>query len=88
MNANSMDRMLLLSSKPYLHMNVDCNAIVAAIVSRQTFVVEMLLRVSVLTITQPRLLSSKPFVLFPIILLSSFYANKNILLYRRVSRRT
>ena len=46
-----MDRMLLLSSKPYLHMNVDCNAIVAAIVSRQTFVVEMLLKVSVLTIT-------------------------------------
>lgn len=43
-----MDRMLLLSSKPYLHMNVDCNAIVGAIVSRQTSVVELLLRVSIL----------------------------------------
>ncbi|XP_057529035.1 uncharacterized protein LOC130807730 [Amaranthus tricolor] len=48
-NANAMDRMLLLSSKPYLHMNVDCNAIVAAIVSRQTFVVEMLLKEGVQT---------------------------------------
>lgn len=48
MDANAMDRMLLLSSKPYLHLNVDCNAIVGAIVSRQTAVVELLLRVSIL----------------------------------------
>ncbi|KNA20114.1 hypothetical protein SOVF_055350 [Spinacia oleracea] len=43
-DANAMDRMLLLSSKPYLQLNVDCNAIVAAIVSRQISVVELLLR--------------------------------------------
>ena len=42
-----MDRVLLLSSKPYLHMNVDCNALIAAVVSRQTFVVELLLKVSI-----------------------------------------
>lgn len=44
-DANAMDRTLLLSSKPYLHLNVDCNAIVAAIVSRQLSVVELLLKV-------------------------------------------
>ncbi|KNA17591.1 hypothetical protein SOVF_078260 [Spinacia oleracea] len=43
-DANAMDRMLLLSSKPYLQLNADCNAIVAAIVSRQFSVVELLLR--------------------------------------------
>jgi len=43
-----MDRVLLISAKPYLHMNVDCNALIAAIVSRQTFVVKLLLKVSVL----------------------------------------
>ncbi|XP_010682837.2 uncharacterized protein LOC104897611 [Beta vulgaris subsp. vulgaris] len=48
-DANAMDRMLLLSSKPYLHLNVDCNAIVGAIVSRQTAVVELLLREGVRT---------------------------------------
>lgn len=37
--------MLLQSSKPSLYANVDCNALVAAIVSRQTAVVELLLKV-------------------------------------------
>lgn len=54
-DANAMDRMLLLSSKPYLHMNVDCNAIVAAIVSRQTSVVELLLKEGVRTDIKVRL---------------------------------
>ncbi|KAH9603712.1 hypothetical protein KSS87_007463 [Heliosperma pusillum] len=54
-DANAMDRVLLLSSKPYLHMNVDCNAIVAAIVSRQTSVVELLLKEGVRTDIKVRL---------------------------------
>ncbi|KAL9226369.1 hypothetical protein vseg_002192 [Gypsophila vaccaria] len=54
-DANAMDRVLLLSSKPYLHMNVDCNAIVAAIVSRQTSVVELLLKEGVRTDVKVRL---------------------------------
>lgn len=54
-DANAMDRMLLLSSKPYLHLNVDCNAIVAAIVSRQVSVVELLLREGVRTDIKVRL---------------------------------
>lgn len=44
-NANAIDRMLLRSSKPSLHTNVDCNALVAAIISRQVFVVRQLLQV-------------------------------------------
>ncbi|XP_021746562.1 ankyrin-3-like [Chenopodium quinoa] len=54
-DTNAIDRMLLLSSKPYLHLNVDCNAIVAAIVSRQSSVVELLLREGVRTDTKVRL---------------------------------
>jgi len=37
---------MLLSSKPSLHANVDCNAIVAAVVSRQVAVVHLLLKVT------------------------------------------
>ncbi|KAG8383283.1 hypothetical protein BUALT_Bualt05G0168400 [Buddleja alternifolia] len=52
-NANA--RILLQSSKPSLHANVDCNALVAAIVSRQVFVVQLLLKVGCRTDTKVRL---------------------------------
>lgn len=42
--------MLLRSSKPSLHANVDCNALVAAIVSRQVPVVRLLLQVTILVL--------------------------------------
>ncbi|KAG6396438.1 hypothetical protein SASPL_142588 [Salvia splendens] len=42
-DANANTRMLLQSSKPSLHANVGCNALVAAVVSRQTSVVQLLL---------------------------------------------
>ncbi|KAK1271889.1 hypothetical protein QJS04_geneDACA014116 [Acorus gramineus] len=38
--------MLLRSSKPSLHANIDCTALFAAIVSRQISVVQHLLQVS------------------------------------------
>lgn len=44
-DANANTRMLLQSSKPSLHANVDCNALAAAVVSRQTLVVKLLLKV-------------------------------------------
>lgn len=44
-DVNVTDRLLLLSSKPSLHTNVDCTALVAAVVSRQVTVVGMLLKV-------------------------------------------
>ncbi|XP_020106353.1 ankyrin-3 isoform X2 [Ananas comosus] len=44
---NATDRMLLRSLKPALHTNVDCTALVAAIVSRQIAVVRLLLQASV-----------------------------------------
>ncbi|XP_063943898.1 uncharacterized protein LOC108207652 isoform X1 [Daucus carota subsp. sativus] len=43
-DASATARVLLQSSKPSLYANVDCNALVAAIVSRQTAVVELLLK--------------------------------------------
>ncbi|XP_059657725.1 uncharacterized protein LOC132304179 isoform X3 [Cornus florida] len=43
-DANATARVLLRSSKPSLHANVDCNALVAAIVSRQISVVRLLLQ--------------------------------------------
>lgn len=45
MDANVNARILLQSSKPSLHVNVDCNALVAAIVNRQVSVVQLLLKV-------------------------------------------
>lgn len=42
--------MLLQSSKPSLYANVDCNALVAAIVGRQTAVVQLLLKVYLLEV--------------------------------------
>ncbi|XP_052187449.1 uncharacterized protein LOC127798144 [Diospyros lotus] len=42
-NANT--RLLLMSSKPSLHTNVDCNALVAAVVSKQVSTVRLLLQV-------------------------------------------
>ncbi|KAG8384936.1 hypothetical protein BUALT_Bualt04G0170000 [Buddleja alternifolia] len=48
-DANATDRVLLQSSKPSLHTNADCNALVAAIVSRQTSVVRLLLEAGVRT---------------------------------------
>ncbi|EEF47511.1 ankyrin repeat-containing protein, putative [Ricinus communis] len=46
-DANAIDRVLLRSSKPSLYANVDCNALAAAVVSRQTSVVRLLLQVNV-----------------------------------------
>ncbi|KAL5998197.1 hypothetical protein ACLOJK_009135 [Asimina triloba] len=43
-DANATDRVLLLSSKPSLHTNTDCTALVSAIVSRQVSVVRQLLQ--------------------------------------------
>ncbi|KAK2993182.1 hypothetical protein RJ640_030806 [Escallonia rubra] len=43
-DTNSTARVLLRSSKPSLHANVDCNALVAATVSRQVPVVRLLLQ--------------------------------------------
>ncbi|CAI8618951.1 unnamed protein product [Vicia faba] len=44
---NAIDRILLQSSKPFLHTNVDCNALFAAVVRRQINVVKLLLQVGV-----------------------------------------
>ncbi|XP_020250824.1 ankyrin-2 [Asparagus officinalis] len=46
-DANVTDRMLLRSLKPSLHTNVDCTALVAAIVSRQVAIVRQLLQAGV-----------------------------------------
>ncbi|RDX94683.1 Ankyrin-3, partial [Mucuna pruriens] len=46
-DVNAIDRILLQSSKPFLHANVDCNALFAAVVSRQINVVRLLLQVGV-----------------------------------------
>ncbi|XP_010250790.1 PREDICTED: ankyrin-3 isoform X2 [Nelumbo nucifera] len=48
-DANATDRVLLQSSRPSLHTNVDCTALVAAIVSRQVSVVRLLLQAGVRT---------------------------------------
>ncbi|GFY88152.1 hypothetical protein Acr_06g0000920 [Actinidia rufa] len=44
---NAKARVLLRSSKPSLHTNVDCNALVAAVVSRQISIVRLLLQAAV-----------------------------------------
>ncbi|XP_034914514.1 uncharacterized protein [Populus alba] len=54
-DASAIDRALLRSSKPPLHANVDCNALAAAIVSRQISVVRLLLQVGVGTDMKVRL---------------------------------
>ncbi|KAK1319042.1 hypothetical protein QJS10_CPB04g01780 [Acorus calamus] len=46
-NANETVRMLLRSSKPSLHANIDCTALFAAIVNRQISVVQHLLQTGV-----------------------------------------
>ncbi|CAI8596280.1 unnamed protein product [Vicia faba] len=51
---NAIDRILLQSSKPFLHTNVDCNALFAAVVSRQINVVKLLLQKAVLDIIRAR----------------------------------
>ncbi|KAH6790993.1 ankyrin [Perilla frutescens var. frutescens] len=48
-DANATDRVLLQSSKPSLHTNADCTALVAAVVSRQISVVRLLLKAGVKT---------------------------------------
>ncbi|PON82811.1 Transmembrane protein [Trema orientale] len=48
-DANATDRLLLQSSKPFLHANLNCCALVAAIVSRQINVVRLLLQAGVRT---------------------------------------
>lgn len=45
-DASATDRVLLQSLKPSLHTNVDCNALVAAVVHRQVHVVSLLLQVN------------------------------------------
>ncbi|EYU42107.1 hypothetical protein MIMGU_mgv1a024108mg [Erythranthe guttata] len=54
-DANANARILLQSSKPSLYSNVDCNALVAAIVSRQISVVQLLLKAGCRTDTKVRL---------------------------------
>ncbi|KAF8046409.1 hypothetical protein N665_3725s0001 [Sinapis alba] len=54
-NADSTDRLLLQSSKPSLYTNVDCTALVAAIVSRQVSAVRLLLQAGVKTDIMVRL---------------------------------
>ncbi|KAK3223597.1 hypothetical protein Dsin_010622 [Dipteronia sinensis] len=54
-DANAIDRVLLQSSRPALHANVDCNALAAAVVSRQIFVVKLLLQAGVKTDIKVRL---------------------------------
>lgn len=51
-DANATDRVLLRSSKPSLHTNVNCNTLTAAIVSRQVAVVKLLLQAGVRTDTK------------------------------------
>ncbi|KAI3426781.1 ANK_REP_REGION domain-containing protein [Psidium guajava] len=46
-DVNGTDRALLQSSKPSLHINVDCNPLIAAIISRQVLVVRRLLQADV-----------------------------------------
>ncbi|XWS34599.1 hypothetical protein CRYUN_Cryun21dG0052200 [Craigia yunnanensis] len=46
-DANATDRVLLRSSKPSLHTNIDCNALAAAVISRQTSVVRLLLQAGI-----------------------------------------
>ncbi|KAF8096162.1 hypothetical protein N665_0316s0007 [Sinapis alba] len=54
-NANSIDRLLLQSSKPSLYTNVDCTALVAAIVNRKVSAVRLLLQAGVKTDIMVRL---------------------------------
>ncbi|EFH47867.1 ankyrin repeat family protein [Arabidopsis lyrata subsp. lyrata] len=54
-DANSTDRLLLQSSKPSLYTNVDCTALVAAIVNRQVSAVHVLLQAGVKTDIMVRL---------------------------------
>lgn len=51
MDASAADRVLLQSSKPSVHMNVDCTALVAAVVGRQVSVVHLLLQVIILRLS-------------------------------------
>ncbi|XP_034707198.1 ankyrin-3 [Vitis riparia] len=54
-DANATDRVLLQSSKPSLHTNLDCTALVAAVVSRQVSVVRLLLQAGARTDIKVRL---------------------------------
>ncbi|KAI9177609.1 hypothetical protein LWI28_017266 [Acer negundo] len=54
-DVNATDRFLLQSFKPSLHANVDCTALVAAVVSRQVSVVHLLLQAGVQTDIKIRL---------------------------------
>ncbi|KAM7279966.1 hypothetical protein ACFE04_007100 [Oxalis oulophora] len=51
-DSNATDRMLLQSLKPALHTNVDCNALVAAVVSRQVPAVRPANNASIITVEQ------------------------------------
>ncbi|KAL8482755.1 hypothetical protein ACS0TY_025702 [Phlomoides rotata] len=48
-DANATDRVLLQSYKPSLHTNADCTSLVAAIVSKQISVVQLLLKAGIKT---------------------------------------
>ncbi|KAL8471119.1 hypothetical protein ACS0TY_028715 [Phlomoides rotata] len=48
-DANATDRVLLQSCKPSLHTNADCTSLVAAIVSKQISVVQLLLKAGIRT---------------------------------------
>ncbi|KAJ8428166.1 hypothetical protein Cgig2_028286 [Carnegiea gigantea] len=54
-DANAMDRVLLQSSKPSLHANTFCSGLVAAVVSKQVYVVRSLLQADVRTDVEVKL---------------------------------
>ncbi|XP_057982174.1 uncharacterized protein LOC131167386 [Malania oleifera] len=54
-DVGATDRVLLRSSKPSLHTNVDCTALAAAVVSRQVSVVRLLLQAGARTDVEVRL---------------------------------
>ncbi|KAG6712582.1 hypothetical protein I3842_05G110500 [Carya illinoinensis] len=53
LDANASDRVLLQSSKPFLHTNFDCNALVATVASRQVSVIGLLLQMGIRTNIKP-----------------------------------
>ncbi|KAK8987726.1 hypothetical protein V6N11_027469 [Hibiscus sabdariffa] len=53
-DADAANRVLLRSSKPSLHVNIDCNALSAAVVCRQTSVVRSLLLAGIKTAVKVR----------------------------------
>lgn len=66
MDANATDRVLLQSSKPSLHTNVNCTALVAAVVSRKISIVRFLLQVIFSTSKKNEDSTSEDLFFFPL----------------------